>query len=545
MPGERHAELVIVGGGTGGCSAALAACRLGRTVLMTEPTPWIGGQFTSQGVPADEHRWIEQFGASASYRSLRERIRDYYRRNFRLTAEAQAARYLNPGNGECSSISAEPRAALAAFHELLAPYVHSGRLTILHGFEPAAAETEGDLVRAVRLQRAADGDEVVLSAPYFLDATELGDLLPLAGVEHVVGAESQTETGEPHALPEENPRCMEAITWCFAIDHLEGEDHTIERPERYDHFRTAVPPHWPGPQLSFVALDYDTMGPWQHTFLPVVEGPPWQSLWTHRRLVDRLNFVEGTYPSDILLVNWTQNDYVYGPIVAVDPAEAGHHLEEARQLSLSFLYWLQTEAPRPDGGTGWVGVRLRGDVMGTDGLALRPYIRESRRIRAELTLLEQHISAESRPDGAERFDDAAGIGYYFMDMHQRTEGAEPFLVQSWPYQLPLGSLIPTRVRNLLPACKNAGVTHVVNSATREHPIEWAFGEAAGSLAAFCLERGMPPTAVRAEEAELRAFQALLIQQGVELEWPTVGPVRRWYEHVSYALDTFTAQRSEL
>ena len=42
------------------------------------------------------------------------------------------------------------------------------------------------------------------------------------------------------------------------------------------------------------------------------------------------------------------------------------------------LYWMQTEAPRPDGGTGFPGLRLRPDVMGTaDGLAQAPYHRES------------------------------------------------------------------------------------------------------------------------------------------------------------------------
>lgn len=534
MTTEQHADVVIIGAGTGGCAAALAACRLGRTVLMSETTEWIGGQFTSQGVPADEHRWIEQFGSSASYRQLRNGIRDYYRRNFPLSQAARAARFLNPGSGECSSISAEPRAALAALYELLAPHLHSGRLKILRQHAPIAVERQGDEIRAVRVRSSLESDEVTLVGAYFIDASELGDVLELAQVEHVIGAESRNETGEHHALESANPRCMESITWCFAIDHVDG-DHTIDRPERFEHYRSMVPPYWPGPQLSFVALDYDTMGPWKHTFLPVIEdGPLWESLWTHRRLIDQRNFAEGTYPSDIVLVNWTQNDYVYGPIFGEDAEANEHHRQEAKRLSLSFLYWMQTEAPRPDGGTGWPGVRLRGDVMGTDGLAMHPYIRESRRIRAELTLLEQHISAETRSDGAEHFDDAIGIGYYFIDMHQRTERGAPFLVQTWPYQFPLGALIPIRVHNLLPGCKNAGVTHVVNSATREHPIEWAIGEAAGSLAAFCLDRKLPPTAVRGRKPELAQFQRRLNEQGVELTWPRVGPVRRWDAHLGYA-----------
>jgi hypothetical protein len=77
-------------------------------------------------------------------------------------------------------------------------------------------------------------------------------------------------------------------------------------------------PHWPNPQLSFAVLDYDTKGRWRHTFLPVVHnGPMWESLWLHRGFIDKGNFADGTYVSDITHVNWTQNDYIWGPIVAV------------------------------------------------------------------------------------------------------------------------------------------------------------------------------------------------------------------------------------
>jgi hypothetical protein len=121
-------------------------------------------------------------------------------------------------------------------------------------------------------------------------------------------------------------------------------------------------------------------------------------------------------------------------------------------------------------------------------------------------------------------------------MHQRTEAAAPFLTQVWPYQISLGALVPQRVRNVIPASKNLGVTHVVNSATRLHPIEWVIGEAAGTLAAFCVEHGIEPKAVRADESKLRELQSVLVHQGVELEWPRLGPVRSWHEHLAYTTD---------
>ena len=61
---ELDCDVAVVGGGTGGFAAALAACRNGMRVILTEETDWIGGQLTAQGVPPDEHPWIELFGCT-------------------------------------------------------------------------------------------------------------------------------------------------------------------------------------------------------------------------------------------------------------------------------------------------------------------------------------------------------------------------------------------------------------------------------------------------------------------------------------------------
>jgi NADPH-dependent 2,4-dienoyl-CoA reductase/sulfur reductase-like enzyme len=86
MPLNLSATLVIAGGGIGGCAAALAALRNGLDVIMTEETDWIGGQLTSQGVPPDEHTWIETHGAPQSYRDYRNAVREYYKKNYPITA---------------------------------------------------------------------------------------------------------------------------------------------------------------------------------------------------------------------------------------------------------------------------------------------------------------------------------------------------------------------------------------------------------------------------------------------------------------------------
>jgi hypothetical protein len=529
-------DLVIAGGGLGGCAAALAACRAGLKVVLTEPTDWIGGQVTAQAVPPDEHPWIESFGCTRSYREYRDAVRAYYRRHYPLTAAALANPGLNPGNGWVSRLCHEPRVSLAVIEAMLAPYVSARRLRILLEHEPISAETDADRVRAITVRDLRTGETRVLAAPYFIDATELGDLLALTGTEHVTGAESREETGEPHAADKARPASQQAITACFALDYLEGEDHTIERPAEYDFWRGYVPdlrPAWAGPLLRWETTHPVTLKPRRMVFDPMLKATG-ANLWTYRQILDAANFNAGAYSSSISLINWPQNDYWLGPLVGVSPADAARHGQRARQLSLSLLYWMQTEAPRPDGGAGWKGLRLRHDIVDTrDGLAKHPYIREARRIRAEFTVKEQHVSADIRAQAtgrnredvsAEPFPDSVGVGAYRIDLHPSTAGDNYIDLSSLPFQIPLASLLPRRVENLLPAAKNIGSTHITNGAFRLHPVEWNIGESAGALVAFCLREKEPPRQVRRDSKRLAAFQQLLRNAGVELEWPRVRPL---------------------
>ncbi len=378
--GELRCDVAIIGGGTGGCAAALAAARNGARVIMTEETDWLGGQLTSQAVPPDEHRWIEEFGLTGSYRDYRSAVRDYYRKHLPLTAEARSRPNLNPGDGTVSHITHEPQVSRAVLEKMLEPYVKKGRLIILTQRKPVGADVDRDRVKAVTVRAARGGRDQVITAPFFLDATEQGDLLPLARVEYVTGFESRSQTGEPHAPEQAQPANIQAFTWCFVIDHLPGEDHTIERPAEYGFWREYVPaltPPWPGKLLSWNTTHPITLQPRTHPFDPECDTRGTDGgLWTYRRIARKKNFARG-YRSDICLVNWPQNDYWLGNLHEVSADEAARHLARARQLSLSLLYWMQTEAPRADGGQGWRGLRLRPDVTGTeDGLAKYPYIRE-------------------------------------------------------------------------------------------------------------------------------------------------------------------------
>lgn len=535
-PQEARTEVLIVGGGLGGVAAALAALQTGCQVVLTEESEWLGGQLTTQAVPPDEHPWIAEQGATASYRNLRSRIRDYYVRNYALTPEAAADPLLNPGGGGVSRLCHEPRVAVAAIEEMLAPYRADARLTVLTNHHPIDAATDGDRITAVTVGDDRTGHQITITAPYVIDATELGDLLPMAGVEYVVGSESRSETGELHAVDgPAQPLDQQSFTWCFALDYSPDADFTIDRPATYDYWHDYRPDFWPAPLLSWDDVDPKTTN---HRHRELFADPDsWhgavaQDFWHYRRIFTGRHYQPGRYASDVTLVNWPQIDYMDGPILDVDDATREQNLEASRQQSLSFLYWMQTEAPRLDGGTGYRGLRPRGDLLGSNNdLALRPYIRESRRITAEFTVLEEHVGVQARqaaglPDGSAIFDDSVGVGSYRIDLHPSSNGTgsgpgRTYIdVSDYPFQIPLGALIPRRVENLLAGNKNIGTTHITNGCYRLHPVEWNIGEAAGALAGYAIRTGNTPRAVRNDAKLLADFQDLLTATlGFQLAWP--------------------------
>ena len=156
-----------------------------------------------------------------------------------------------------------------------------------------------------------------------------------------------------------------------------------------------------------------------------------------------------------------------------------------------------------------------------DGFAMYPYIREARRIKAEYVVKEQDVAAYTNPgvDRAPSFSDSVGVGSYRIDLHPSTNGANTIDTSTLPFEIPLRSLVPVRMKNLLPACKNLGVTHITNGCYRLHPVEWNIGESAAHLAAFCLEKGVPPQGVTASKDHTEALQKRLFMAGIELHWP--------------------------
>jgi hypothetical protein len=508
MPGEMNVDVLVVGAGLGGVAASIAAAEQGVTVMLVEQSNWIGGQLTAQGVctpdedTLDGQAVVEMYGSTASYRDLKTRIRQWYRTNTTLSPTGQAQTSLNMGRCWVNTgFAVEPAVAIGVLEQMLS---EAGVTPVLSAKVSGQALAGARLISSVTVLES-DGSSTTVTPKFVLDSTETGDLLPMFGLPYAIGAEARADTGEPDAPPDAHPEWIQPVTYPFALSRgLVGQDFTIDKPANYDQLNQSL-------KFSLVDGDITAMFSGKAPF------------WTYRRIVDHTIFSDPRYTHDVATINVKANDYIGG--IYPDDSNSGNNaavLDAARGVSLAYLYWLQTEAPRDDGSpeSGWPEFLPLTTFFNTsDAISPAPYIRESRRIIPITRITQQSLDADFNPGPRGNiFPDSCGIGNYGMDVHAGANGGPELQKPTKPYQIPAGALVPKACDNLIASGKCLGATHITNGAYRLHPQEWNVGEAAGALAAFCVHTGSTPAAVLASADALAQYQNVLLGRGVPLFW---------------------------
>lgn len=500
-------DILIAGGGVGGIAAALRATAMGCSVILVDENQWLGGQITSQGVSVlDEHRLMYIFGGTSLYNDFKERIRQHYINNYNLSQYGKEQKNLNPGYYDWKMrLSFEPTIGVKVIEDMLSPAIKSGLLNILKPAKVVDIHKNKDVIEWAIVKNLETGAKTKIFTNYYIDATELGDLLPLAGIPYSTGVESFTETHEPSAPQESIPQACQSFTYTFAVELKPGTVNTISKPELYEEMRRIQ-------KFSLTGMKMYTEDKQPGPFLK------------YRQIIDPVNFDDPSLSNVISLINCTCIDYKEDSILDKESADISKHLYRAKQLSLSYLYWLQTEAPRDDGGKGYPELMLRPDLMGTkDGLAQHPYIRESRRVKGLIKIKEDNIVASCNHgcSRAPMFIDTIGIGWYlYTDIHccchtKRRYGSGQNLL---PFQIPMGAMITDSVSNFIAGSKNISSTHISSGAYRYHPVEWNIGESAGALAAYAVMHKQTPKQIYNDRKKLRQYQLLLLESGIPLYW---------------------------
>ena len=101
------------------------------------------------------------------------------------------------------------------------------------------------------------------------------------------------------------------------------------------------------------------------------------------------------------------------------------------------------------------------------------------------------------------YPDAVGIAQYYLDFHPclseypvekagntEREGVRNGHSPAYPGQIPLRSLIPQKIDNLIVSGKNIAFSYIVAAGYRVHSYEWSVGAAAATTASFALAEGL-------------------------------------------------------
>jgi len=449
-------DVLVVGGGTGGTSAAIQAARAGAKTILVSEFEWLGGMLTSAGVVAPDGNELQAFQTGLWGEFLHQ---------------LQHRQVGGLNNSWVSFFSYNPR--LGA--EIFADWVKElPNLYWIAGSLPLEVFSDSNAITGVRFA------DFTIKSKITLDATELGDLLELAEIPYRWGWELQGEWGEASAPVAENQLTktypIQAPTWVVIMQELTSD----------------VAPVIPAP--------------------PNYNPTKFTDAWTNYGQTEFLNY--GRLPGNLFMINWPQhgNDYAEGVQRLVESETSKQQfLQQSLWHTQGFAHFIQTQFGRKYGLATNI---FPSSSLGGGAYAIHPYYRESRRLVGITTVTEQDILPIPGGNVASLQPESIAIGNYAND-HHYPDVDFPLQPKSirwggrWtgtPFTIPYSSLIPMQTDGLLACEKNISVSHIANGATRLQPVVMNIGQAAGMAAALCVELGCQP-----RDLPVRKLQNALLQ----------------------------------
>ena len=312
-------------------------------------------------------------------------------------------------------------------------------------------------------------------AAMLVDCTELGDVAARLGIPYDLGMDSSRDMGEDVA-PEEANDIIQDLTYVITARFYD-RDMTISRPEGYD------------------ASLYEGCNPGGTDAM--------------------LSY--GLLPGGDVMLNWPINgNDAYMNLVEAGKEERDSLLEDAKRISLGYLYYIQTELGHPE-----LGI-AEGVYPSADGLPLIPYHRESRRIHGRTRFTVNDVFDPYRNN---LYRTSVAVGDYPVDHHHRRYPCPDSLpdLHFYPvpsFSVPAGVLVPGEnpiqwdedYSPLLVAEKSVSVSNIVNGATRLQPVVMGLGQAAGAMAALSAAAGREATVRELQDELLEASCYLMPYQ---------------------------------
>jgi len=515
-------DIVVLGATPGGIAAAIAAARLGRSVLLLDRSDHIGG-LPANGLGITD---IETRAATGGiFKEFIARVKTHYVGTYgedspQVEASSDGYRF-------------EPHVAEAVLEGMLAecPGI---RVLRRRQFDADASNVtmDGARLTAVRVSDIETGETERYAAEVFIDATYEGDLAAAAGAPYRVGRESADAHGEPGAgriywdwdtgelLPGstgEGDGAVQAYNYRFLLTRDPELRVPIERPADYR-------------REDYLSIIDDVRdGRLRHGIYRYPRSACAKPVPLPNGVWDTNDHPRALISTDLSEENWPYPD--------ADWAWRDRFAQRLRDYELGMLWFCQNDAALP--------AAFREDCrqwglpetefIDNGHFPRQLYVREARRIEGEylftardcippsyLANWREILTGDIEPDPDERpplHRDSITASHYPLDSHachkrepgtSRREGYFAFGAITRPYQVPYGVIVPKRIGALLTPVP-ASATHMGFSTLRMEPCWMALGQAAGVAAHVALKHDIAPRGIAVEE-----LQGILLDQGAVL-----------------------------
>ncbi|WP_339712654.1 FAD-dependent oxidoreductase [uncultured Kriegella sp.] len=541
---SKKYDIVVYGGTSAGVAAAIQASRMGKSVVLIEPTNRVGG-LTTGGLGQTDIGNKQAIGGIS--REFYENIKKYYDdpKNWKWEKRSE---YIDGGQtrtekGEASMWTFEPSAALKVYHDMLS----NEKVKLV--YEERLNRSSGVLMSDGKIQSITMESGKKFIAKIFLDATYEGDLMAAAGVSYAVGRESNDEYGETlNGVQANNINLsLTKLVSKNAFNHnfIQGVDPYIEkgRPEsgllpnvnekpglegagddkiQAYCFRMCLTNH-PENRIPFKKpANYDEIN--YELLLRNYEARkglirdmysygnsllPWINSSMPNRKTDTNN--KFGFSTDYIGKNYDYPDASY--------AEREKIIEDHRNYQMGLMWTLANHPRIPkevrDEASRWG--TSKDEFERADGWQQQLYVREARR------MISDYVMTQHNCEALKVAEDAIGLAAYGMDSHnvQRYVDANGYVQNEGnveahgfkPYPISYKSLVPKKeeCENLIvPVCVSA--THIAFGSIRMEPVFMVLGQSAATAASLAIDTG-----ASVQDISYNDLKAVLLKDGQRLK----------------------------
>ena len=498
-------DVVVYGGTSAGVAAAIQVSRMGKSVILIEPSQHVGG-LTSGGLGMTDSGKREVIGGIS--REFYQRLQQFYSKDEAWVQE-QREDYQFYKAGDDAIWRFEPKIAEATLRQMLAEaeveVVYGQRLDLdkdvvmLHGVSVGGGVREHHSIQEIIMETGQR-----YRGRVFIDATYEGDLMAKAGVSYTVGREPNSKYGEtlngvqtnnatkhqfladvdPYVVPgdpnsgllpgvhdgdpgEEGAGDHRVQAYCFRMCLTDDPSNRVPfpKPEGYD------------PMRYELYLRYIQKG--------------WRTVWgNHKDMPNRKTDTNnhGAFSTDNIGMNYDYPDGDY---------ETREKIIREHELYQKGLFWFLCNDPRvPDDLQAKISRwgLAKDEFVDNGNWPHQIYVREARR------MVSDYVQTEADCFRSRKTPDPVGMGSYNMDSHNvqryvdergfaRNEG-DVQVSPGGPYQISYRAIRPKKseCENLLvPAALSA--SHIAFGSIRMEPVFMILGQSAATGACQAIDQG--------------------------------------------------------